>query len=187
MHIELEPSPVLADQFAELRAHLRLPAGPELAAEILGRLESSIEVASNRIERRSGRVLLRRNAVVRLETWPSDPQIRLPIFPARRVVSVACIARDGSRSPQAVELLSLHAALYPSRLFIARGFSPPLIEDGGFLEIIVEAGYGDGWSDTPVDLRQAVILLAAAIFDDAPEQNADAISAMLHPYKSFHL
>ena len=45
------------------------------------------------------------------------------------------------------------------------GWSLPVIPVGGTAEIVFDAGFGAAWGDIPVELRQAVLMLAAHFYE----------------------
>jgi uncharacterized phiE125 gp8 family phage protein len=76
----------------------------------------------------------------------------------------------------------------PARYRLVRDMSRPRLEAvagllpgipvGGVAEIAFTAGFGPGWADLPVDLAQAVFLLAAQYYETRHEGAAQGGAAM---------
>jgi uncharacterized phiE125 gp8 family phage protein len=45
----------------------------------------------------------------------------------------------------------------------------PSVPGGGHVEVVFTAGFGTAWSDVPADLRQAVLMLAADLYERRDE------------------
>lgn len=165
--IEETSVPVAALPVAEFRDHLRLGTGfADLGAEDAA-LEAFLRAALAAIEGRTHKVLLARDFVLTLEAWRGAAQ-PLPVAP----VSAVSVLRMRDRAGGS-------AVVDPARYRLVRDMSRPRIEAagmlpgipvGGCVEIAFTAGFGPAWGDLPVDLAQAVFLLAAQYF----EQRHDA-------------
>jgi len=76
---------------------------------------------------------------------------------------------------------------------LAKGTALPSVPAGGSAEIQFRAGYGPNWVDLPVDLAQAVFLLAAHYYENRRgEGSRDAllpfgVMALIEAYRSVRL
>ena len=147
---------------AELRAHLRLGSGFELAAsaEEDRALAGFLRAAMATIEGRTGKVLLRRNYRMVLEDWRDEQGQALPMAPVSAVTAVEIEAADGTVRPVPAERWSLMAdSMRP--VIRPRGGVLPLVPEGGSAVVRFVAGFAETWAGVPADLAQAVLMLAA--------------------------
>ena len=69
----------------------------------------------------------------------------------------------------------------------------PPIAPGGTAEIVFRAGYGVAWSDSPADLAQAVLLLAAHYYEYRHETGLAGgcmpfgVSSLIERYRTVRL
>ncbi|MBD3786221.1 MAG: hypothetical protein IE922_04510 [Sphingomonadales bacterium] len=153
---------------AEFRDHLRLGTGfADVGAEDAA-LEAYLRAAMAAIEGRTAKVLIARDFTLSLEAWRDDQSQPLPVAPVSAVAEVRLIDRAG-----AVEVVD------PARWRLVRDMGRPRLEamggclpaiaTGGTAEIAFTAGFGPAWADLPVDLAQAVLLLAAQYYETRSE------------------
>ena len=97
--------------------------------------------------------------------------------------------RDATSTPTATSRASSDYVVYgiggatPARLAHAYGASWPSIRrQGDAVSVEFTAGYG-GFNDVPEDVRAAVLLLAAGLYDGC--SNNDAAMALLMPYRGW--
>lgn len=162
MLIEETVVPAAALPVAEFRNHMRLGTGfADLGAEDAA-LEAYLRAALAAIEGRTAKVLLARDFVLTLQTWRGAAQ-PLPVAPVSAVSVIRMRDRD-----------DVATVVSPARYRLVRDLSRPRIEaagmlpgipTGGAVEIAFTAGFGPTWSDLPVDLAQAVFLLAAQYYE----------------------
>ena len=50
----------------------------------------------------------------------------------------------------------------------------PAIPSDGLVKVVFDAGFGAAWTDVPVDLRQAVLLLASEYYEHRHDDGAQA-------------
>ena len=158
---------------AELRAHLRLGSGFELAAsaEEDRALAGFLRAAMATIEGRTGKVLLRRNYRMVLEDWRDEQGQALPMAPVSAVTAVEIEAADGTVRPVPAERWSLMAdSMRP--VIRPRGGVLPLVPEGGSAVVRFVAGFAETWAGVPADLAQAVLMLAARYYEDRSDDGA---------------
>lgn len=156
---------------AEFKDHLRLGTGfaDDGAQDAL--TESYLRAALAAIEGRVGKALIARDYLLELNEWRWPDTQAFPLAPVSAVVSVTVKDRDG-----------LATVIDPARYRLVRdGHRPkimasgallPAIPVGGAVEVVFTAGFGPAWSDVPVDLAQAVFLLAAEYHENRHEAGA---------------
>ncbi|MBZ4024035.1 hypothetical protein CKO11_16420 [Rhodobacter sp. TJ_12] len=149
---------------AEFRDHLRLGTGfADLGAEdaaLLGYLRAALAA----IEGRTAKALLARPFSLRLEAWRWGDLQTLPIAPVAAVAALRLVDPAGGAVLADPAAWRLVADLARPRL-VATGALLPRIPAGGHVRVEFTAGFGPAWADVPVDLAQAVFLLAAQYFE----------------------
>ncbi|KFE36339.1 hypothetical protein DW2_03484 [Thioclava atlantica] len=158
------------------REHVRLGTGfSDLGAED-GALEAYLRAAIAAIEGRTGKVLLARDYSLTLTAWRGVCEQPLPVAPVRSVSELRLVDAAGQATLLPAENYRLIADLQRPRL-AARGTALPEIPAGGVAEIRFSAGFGANWAEVPVDLAQAVLLLAAQYYECRQAGGAE-VSAM---------
>lgn len=150
-----------------LRAHLRLASGfggVDDGAEATA-LAGFLRAAIASVEARTGKVLLRRRFVMRLDDWRDRMGQALPLAP---VISVEGIWIEDPQE-QAVEIPRAAWRLLPDNdrpVIRPVGVILPHVPRLGSVVIRFTAGFGATWQDVPADLAQAVLMLAAQFYED---------------------
>lgn len=168
---ELSSPPDAALPVAELAAHLRLGSALPQQALQEAVLLRSLRAALAAIEARTGRALLERDFALTLARWRAPSAHPLPLAPVTALGEVLLMSPDGAETPVAAGLVRLDGAESAPRLVAARG-SLPAIPRGGAVRIVLTAGFGPGWEDLPADLAQAVLMLAASLYEEREGQGA---------------
>ncbi|RMH39762.1 MAG: hypothetical protein D6688_13615 [Alphaproteobacteria bacterium] len=175
---------------ADLSAYLRLSSGfPDDGSED-ARLQALLAAAVETIEARLSLVLLERRFRWRTERWSNPASVVLPVAPVRQVDSVTMTDADGASNAVDPALWRLVPDDRTPRLQ-ARGACLPPIPPGGMAEVSFPAGFGPTWPDVPVDLRQAVVMLAADWYDRPAGGSgvpiASDILRLLQPYRRLRI
>ncbi|MBD9525587.1 phage head-tail connector protein [Paracoccus sp. PAR01] len=175
---------------AELRDHLRLGSGFDIAADPAetAALAGFLRAAIATIEARTGKVLLSRQFRLRLDDWRDPEGQPLPLAP---VASVDQVEIDNGTGKVTV-LDPAGWRLLPDMqrpLLIPRSAFLPVIPDAGFVTITFRAGFGLAWSAVPADLAQAVLLLAARYYEDRSFEGSQAampfgVSALIERWRA---
>lgn len=157
---EVTPVPQAALPVAEFKDHLRLGTGfaDDGAQDALA--ESYLRSALAAIEGRIGKALIARDHLLELGAWRWPDCQAFPLAPVSAVVSVTVKDRDGVADLIDPARYRLEKDAHRPKL-VAAGTLMPGIPVGGVAEVVFTAGFGPGWADVPVDLAQAVFLLAA--------------------------
>ena len=174
---------------AAFASHLRLPEDFAAVPGQEARLDAAVLAAIGAVEARTGKVLIARTHLARLEAWPEDGAVTFSIGPVSAVSSVKVIARDGTESVLPAESYTLVPEAHRPKIVARGGF--PALANGATAEIILTAGYGAVWEDVPAPLRQAVFLLAETFFEHGGTRSGaalpEAVRLLLEPYRLVRL
>lgn len=149
---------------AGFRTHLRLGTGFTNDAALDPELAHYLAAAIARIEARTGKALLRRGFRLVLQEWRDVDAQPLPVAPASSVEAITLRNRSGRAVRVAAERYRLIGDRHRPQI-VANGAMLPSIPIGGQVEIDFTAGFGISWDAVPDDLAQAVLLLAAHLFE----------------------
>lgn len=168
---EVTPVPTAALPVAEFKDHLRLGTGfaDDGAQDAL--VESYLRAALAAVEGRIGKALMSRDYLLELNAWRWPETQALPVAPVAAVLSLTVKDRDGT--PDLIDPVRyrLERDAHRPRI-VAAGALLPGIPVGGIAEVVFTAGFGTAWADVPVDLAQAVFLLAAQYHENRHEAGA---------------
>lgn len=164
MLVEETSVPDAALPVADFREHLRLGTG--FAEDGLQDtvLESFLRAALSAVEARTGKILLSRAFNWTVEAWRGADAQALPVAPVYDVTEVTLTNRAGEEVTVASSSYRLVANTQAPKLRSTSACLPQ-IPEGGAATVRFEAGFGAAWTDVPVDLRQAVLMLAAHFYE----------------------
>ena len=153
---------------AEFKDHLRLGTGfaDDGAQDAL--VASYLRAALAAIEGRIGKALLARDFLWSVTGWRWPDAQAFPVSPVSAVIAVTTRDRAGVADVIDPARYRLEEDLHRPRL-VATGALLPGIPVGGKVEIVFTGGFGPAWADVPVDLAQAVFLLAADYHENRHE------------------
>jgi uncharacterized phiE125 gp8 family phage protein len=172
MLTEETPVPQAALPVEELKDHLRMGSGFADDALQDGLIESHLRAALAAIEGRIGKMLFRRRFQLVLECWRDDEQA-LPVAPVAGIVSVTLVDAGGAEVLVPATAYRLIPDLHRPRL-AGKGTVLPSIPGEGLVKVVFDAGFGPAWTDVPVDLRQAVLLLAGEFYEHRHDDGTQA-------------
>lgn len=164
------PSGALPAQ--EFKDHLRLGSGFTDDGMQNTLIETYLRAAMAAIEGRIGKMLFRRRFLWVLDCWRDEEQA-LPVAPVAGLVSVTLVDAAGGETLVPATSYRLIPDLHRPRL-VGKGTSLPSIPNDGSVKVVFEAGFGPNWTDIPVDLRQAVLLLASEFYEHRHDDTAQA-------------
>lgn len=173
MLTEMTTVAALALPVQALKDHLRLGSGFTEDGLQDGLIEAYLRAAIAVVEGRIGKVLLQKRFKLVLEDWRSADEQALPVAPVSAVVSASVVDASGVA-------LVLDAARYRLVQDIHRpkmaavGVLLPTVPTDGRAEVVFDAGFGATWAAVPVDLAQAVLLLAAEYYETRQPGDAGA-------------
>lgn len=166
----------------ETARHLRL--SDEFVADQGAEVETAWRAALGHIERRLGLCLSPRAFVYRASIQERCI-VHPPTAPIRALTSAGVVLSDGT--VDAFDVAELTVEVGPLRA----GVRLPFLVD--VIEIAFEAGFGDSWDDTPAELRQAVQMLAAHMFDQRhalggeTQVSPHGVEALIRPWAPVRL
>ena len=172
MLTEETPVPSLALPVEEMKDHLRMGSGFADDGLQDGLIETHLRAALAAIEGRIGKMLFQRRFLWALECWRDEEQA-LPVAPVSSVVSVTLVDAVGGEVLVPAGAYRLVKDLHRPRL-AGKGGALPTIPGEGLVKVVFDAGFGAAWTDIPVDLRQAVLLLAGEFYEHRHDDGAQA-------------
>ena len=155
----------------EFKDHLRLGTGFAEAGATDAYLEELLRAALGVVEARTGKALFARDFRWSVTAWREADAQALPVAPVAAILSVAVADRGGVETAVDAAAYWLERDIQRPRLR-APGLLPS-IPEGGTAEVRMTAGFGPAWGDIPVELRQAVLLVAAGYFERRHEEGAE--------------
>jgi uncharacterized phiE125 gp8 family phage protein len=171
MLIEETQVPGAALPLQEFKDHLRLGTGFADAGAADGYLEELLRAALAAVEARTGKALYARQFRWSISAWREIDAQALPIAPVTTILSLTLVDRAGAETVVDASRYDLERDTQRPRLR-ATAAALPTIPTGGTAEIRLTAGFGAAWGDLPVELRQAVLLIAAGYFERRHEEGA---------------
>ncbi len=193
MLIELDPPVVTTGAVREFADHLRIGSGFADDGSQDGLLALYLRTAMAAIEGRIGKAMLSRRYTWTVTRWREACRQALPVAPVSRVESVKVVDQNGVETVADPSEWALVPDGQRPVLKGTWGRDLPTIPDYGRAEIEFTAGYGTEWDDLPVDLRQAVLLLAACYYENrSADDGSDGampfgVQALLDPYRPVRL
>lgn len=172
MLTEVTPVPQVALPVEEMKDHLRMGSGFADDGLQDGLIETYLRAALTAIEGRIGKMLFQRRFLWELECWREEEQA-LPVSPVSAVESVTLVDAAGGEVVVAPTAYRLVKDLHRPRL-AGTGTALPTIPGDGAVKVVFDAGFGAAWTDIPVDLRQAVLLLATEFYEHRHDDGAQA-------------
>ncbi len=172
MLTEETPVPSLALPVEEMKDHLRMGSGFADDGLQDGLIETHVRAAMAAIEGRIGKMLFQRRFLWVLECWREDEQA-LPVSPVSGIVSLTLVDAAGGEVVVPVGAYRLIKDLHRPRL-AGKGTTLPTIPSEGSVKVVFNAGFGAAWTEIPVDLRQAVLLLAGEYYEHRHDDGAQA-------------
>lgn len=175
---------------AEAKAHLRIEETSEDSF-----IAALIETSRLHIEAALGLALITQSWSYRLDAWPEECAVVLPLRPVQAIAAVRVTATDGSLATLEPDRYILDGASAPPRLHPKIGPWPePGVRAQG-IEIAFTAGFGDEAASVPAPIRQALLMLVAhwhehrepVLAGSAAQVIPDTVSSLLMPYRTVRL
>ena len=151
-----------------LKDHLRLGTGFSDSGMQDGLIEAYLRSAIAAIEMRTGKALIARRFLWRIEDWRDGSEQALPVAPVSVVVSVTLFSVLGVPTVLASGTWRLVPDTHRPKV-AAIGYLFPSVPTDGRIEILFDAGFGAAWLNVPADLQQAVYFLAAHYYEHRNE------------------
>lgn len=160
MLVELTTVPGAVLPVAEFANHLHLGTGFADDGSQNAVLEAYLRASMAAIEARIGKSLITCSFSWQVTAWRTADGQGLPVAPVQAITAVKLSDRAGNVTLADPARYTLEKDSQRPRLVAIAG-SLPAIPAGGAADIVFDAGFGAAWADVPVDLAQAVFLLAA--------------------------
>jgi uncharacterized phiE125 gp8 family phage protein len=163
MHAVLLKPPALEPlDLADAKIHLRI--GHSAEDDLIAAL---IEAARLHVECAYGLALIAQGWMLRLDRWPSCPEIDLAVWPVSAIEAVRVIGEESDAFVIDAAHYVLDASARPARLIRRPGrcWPNPATPRSG-IEIGFTAGYGAAAGDVPQPIRQALRHLVAHLYEN---------------------
>lgn len=175
---------------AEAKAHLRIDGNDE--NDLIGAM---LVAARVHIEQLARRVLVEQGWRVYLDQWPRKRIVTLSPAPLISVDQVTVYDGDGEPVTVDPEDYEVDAVACPGRLILLSPAHSAVGRAANGIEIDVTAGYGPSGIDVPAPLRQAIMMLAANIYEHRGPAGHDlgghvappGVHALIAPYRILKL
>lgn len=164
MLVEETSVPTEALPVQEFRDHLRLGSGFSDDTLQDSVLESFLRAAISAVEARTGKVMFQQTFGWTVYGWRDGAAQGLPVAPVSEVVEVTLEDAQGAVVSVASSAYRLVRDAHHPSLKGVSGALPSIPKEGSATVRFV-AGYGASWLDSPADMRQAVLLLAAHYYE----------------------
>jgi uncharacterized phiE125 gp8 family phage protein len=131
-------------------------------------VELIAQAACDHIEERTGYALFTQTRILYASRFPvSREAIILPGAPLSSVSSITYTDTDGDTQTFAAASYDALTSFHPGRVRPKYDYLWPTSEriDEESIAITYVCGYGNAWSDLPIDLRLAVVQLASAWYE----------------------
>lgn len=153
-------------------------------------LASLIVAARLHVEESFGLALISQRWSLFLDRWPRRAALTLPRWPLQKVEAIRIHQADGSIGILEPSAYLADAWSRPGRVMLNKGASRPAPgRAANGIEIVFAAGFGAWPADVPEPLRLAVLLLAAAWYEDRAPATIEsqlvvpvAVRGLLAPY-----
>ncbi len=175
---------------ADAKAHLRVDVDDE---DVL--IQSLILTSRLQIEAALSIALVTQSWMMKLDGWPREGIVALPMAPLRSVTEIRVHAADGTPMIVSPDHYEVDASSNPPR--IARHATAALVPGRRVAGIAVDftAGFGDSADDVPAPIRQALLMLVAHWYENrepptprmVPPVVPDQISDLLRSYRTVRL
>jgi len=197
--------PLLLD---EIKNHLRLDG----SADDVG-LGALLVAARELVETHIGLCLMNRSLALYLDAWPATMG-RMPWWQGVACGSMAAFARTAEYLPlpvrpvDSISTIQIYDAAGTPTIWDAEnyglkpGLEPALYRTKGSwprpgrtldgIRIELTAGFGDSWNDVPADIRQALLMLMAHLFENRGDTGSQAMNesgaaTILKPYRKLQI
>ncbi len=170
----------------EAKLHARIDESADNAL-----VQSLICAARQLAESFTRRVFITQTWNVYLDTWPSETAIELPKAPLQSVTHVKTYDDMDAATVFASSNYFVDTATRPGRIALRNTASwpyPARLTNG--IEIQFVAGYGSAPSDVPAQIKQAILLTIAHLYEhrgDASVELPETSCTLLTPHKDWRV
>jgi uncharacterized phiE125 gp8 family phage protein len=197
----ITPPAVEPVTLAEAKAHLKVDATDDDSL-----ITSLIAAARAKAEWHTGRAFVTQSWVLWLDRWPSGGAddglppalsstpplpIEIPLPPLQAVTSITTYALNDAASVLDAGAYQVDGVSEPARVTLKFGVTPPVgLRAINAVAVAFTAGYGDGESDVPFAVKQAILEIVADIYTNRGEiagATPLGAQALLAPYRMVKL
>ena len=191
MALQLTAAPAAEPiSLAEAKAHLRVDASDEDAL-----IASLITAARMLIERTLGLALVTQSWSYFIDHWPEHCCITLPLLPVQTVDAVTVHDKEGGANVVSAEAYAVDVISAPARLVLTATLPSVTRRAFNAYEVAFTAGYGEGGTEVPQPICQALLLLVAHWFEgrmpvelgQGPQEVPAIAAGLLQPYRRVRL
>ncbi len=174
------------------KAHLRLADGFDAIPGQAERLDTALRAAFSALEEHLGKVLFRRDFLLKYsggdQSWDRHTPLVLPFAPVQQLHSARVLRTDGTDVLLALENLRLIDDVHRPSVALTGG-DVPVIGPDDEIELQLTAGMAVTWEALPASLLQAMLLLAAPLFEQGSVVPlfSDAVRALIAPYRTLRI
>jgi uncharacterized phiE125 gp8 family phage protein len=167
---------------SEAKAHLRVDQALDDAA-----IAVMTAAAREWVEAAAGRALIAQSWRATLDAWPAGPALTLIRPPVQAVIAVRTFSADGTAALWPAGNYALSQGAEPTKLLrLAAAWPEPGRAEAG-IEIDLTCGYGAAGADVPAALRQAVLIVLAALYEGRaslpPQAEFERAQALIAPFR----
>lgn len=174
MLTEVSPVAEAALPIIPLREHLRMGTGFSDDNLQNGLLVACLRAALSLVEARTGKAVLSRSFRVDLQGWSGMFTQRLPVCPVVTLDEIRIFDREDVAS--VVSSNTYRLVQIKHRASVEAIGALPRVPSYGRIEIDLVAGYGAAWNAVPAGLRQAVLMVAAGLYEGRAVERGDVLS-----------
>ena len=164
----------------EAKAHLKVDTSDDDAL-----IASLIASARARAEWHMGRALITQGWTLWLDCWPGVIEVPLP--PLQAVTNITAYALNDAATVLDPATWQVDNSSAPARIALKANASPPVnLRSLNAVAVAFTAGFGDGESDVPAPVREAILQMVAEAYanrGDAPSAVPLSALALLAPYR----
>lgn len=163
MNLVLTTAPTITPvSVTEAKAHARIDTADD--DTLIGVM---VEAATARAEAETGLSLISQTWALHLDEWPCDGVIEVPRAPLVSVTSIVYRATDGTQTTWTAAEYQVVTASKPGRIVPAYGYTWPTLR-GTLDDVVVTfvSGYGATAATVPADIRAAILLYFAELYDN---------------------
>ncbi len=137
-------------------------------------IEALIAAARQMTEEYTGQRWINQALILRLDCWPEDDVIRIPVQPVSAVSAVKYYDADGDEQTLAADQYQTRLGFSPPTIQPASGLVWPVLEydKAGAVSVEFTAGYGATEANVPPMVSAAMLLILGGWDENRGDQNA---------------
>ena len=147
---------------AEAKSHVRIETSDDDTL-----VDAMLAAATAMAEAQTGLALITQTLALHLDEWPCDGVIYVPRAPLASVTSIVYRATDGTQTTLSASEYQTVTSSQPGRIAPAYGYDWPALR-GTLDDVVITfvAGFGASGSSVPADIRHAILLIFAELYEN---------------------